>query len=144
MWGESWKRRGGDGIHNLTVSYKYEEIFWQCFTAFKSSERNGWWGFDVLVNMAQPYWQPSNRQRNISKAGLFLLFSWMKTQKVLVRLFSVSGFCSTKRRWKLSTWIVEINPASPVNPQLGSHWVGHRPRHHVEHLRFGRCWFRPL
>ena len=42
------------------------------------------------------------------------------------------------------TWIVEVNPASPVNPQLGSHWVRHRPRHHIQHLRFEHCWFRPL
>ena len=40
----------------------------------------------------------------------------------------------TESKTQRSTWIVEVNSASPINPQLCPHWVCHGPRHHVEHL----------
>ena len=128
---------------------------------------NGWWGFDVLVNMAQPYWQPSARETFqkldyiCSSAGLRLKifrldinspfywlhknvhFIWSESRKIASDGVAYAPGCSFGQK-KTRTWIVEVNPASPINPQLGSHWVCHRPRHHVQHLEFEHCWFRPL
>ena len=123
-------------------------------------------GIWCLVKMAQPYWQPSGSAREtFQKLDYFkswggwrlkiftpdssycpfthFTYIWSKSRKSSLADVAYSPGHSLGPRKRIQgnvflkpTWIVEVDSASPVNPQLGSHRVCHRPRHHVQHLIF--------